>query len=127
MARWGVLRRPLTCIIQHTVALVRCCMRLHNLCIDERMPDVMPTVAEGDEPDVAKDGSDRFRAWRQSEGLAQPLTSGQRSARNAEVDTSMRKKLHDHILAMGLRRPATSKHGAGILLDKKKAKMSRAS
>ena len=63
VARWGILRRPLTCSLQHCVSLVRCCMKLHNLCIEDGMPDVDP-INRGRENEIMK--KDRFRPYNQN-------------------------------------------------------------
>jgi hypothetical protein len=111
VSRWGILRRPLSCSVRHSVSLVRCCMRLHNTCIEDGMPDVEP-IRRGKEREVRK--RDRFQPYSQStDRLFFPLTSTDRSLRARDTSTSRRDELHERVVYLGLRRPATSKHGMG--------------
>jgi len=120
VSRWGILRRPLSCSIRHSVSLVRCCMRLHNTCIEEGMPDVEP-IARGKEREVRR--RDRFRPYSQStDELYFPLTSTERSIRGRDTNTCRREQLHERVIFLGLRRPATSKHGIGGKRAKSKAR-----
>jgi hypothetical protein len=109
VSRWGIIRRPLSCSVRHGVSLVRCCMRLHNTCIDDGMPDVEP-ITRGNEREVRR--RDRFQPYRQSmDNLYYPLTSTERSIRARDTNTSRREQLHERVIYLGLRRPATSRHG----------------
>ena len=113
VSRWGILRRALTCSLRHSVALVRCCMRLHNFCIDEGMPDVEP-IRSGKEREV-RQGVDRFRPYRQSaDSLMDPLSPTERARKTRESNDSRRKELFQDVHRLGLRRPATSTHGQGL-------------
>lgn len=121
VARWGVLRRPLTCSIPHTVETVRCCMRLHNMCIDARLPETFP-LRRGRERETARDGSDCYRLPRQSDGLATPLSVAQRSHRQRASNTGKRDELRDRLRRLCLKRPATSRYGQGLYYASKKQK-----
>ena len=127
--RWGILRRPLSCTIRHTVSLVRCCMRLHNLCINKRLDTPSPVrlgserelKRVGKKPSCRKDvdDADAFRPFRQSEGLAWGLPSSVRQERK-KTKSSLRDRIAIHLLEGGHVRPAYSKHGIGMLRAKKR-------
>ena len=108
-ARWGILRRQMTCSLQHARATVQCCMRLHNICIYN--PEFDP-IRKGKEKEV-QDDVDRFRLVRQSDGLAVALTAAQRKGRNRAVDVSVREELCERLHDMGCSRPHTSRYGQG--------------
>jgi len=111
VSRWGILRRPLSCSVRHTVSLVRCCMRLHITCIEEGMPKV-ESITLGKQREVRK--KDRFQPFRQSTyELFFPLTNTERSLRSRDNNTCRREQLHERVIFLGLRRPSTSKHDIG--------------
>ena len=117
-SRFGLLRRPMSCNIQHNVAAVRCCMRIHNMCIDDSVPEVEPIhvqLQHVTESDWSRGQKDCFRPPRQSEGLAFPLNAKQRKEKSRIVDKSQRNNLMQHIMLLGLRRPATSRHGLDMM------------
>ena len=123
--RWGILRRALRGSLFHNVAAIRCCMRLHNLCIDQKIHSVDPMFMPCDtfvstatghrkrhrDQDVAE--GDAFRPFRQSEGLSEPAPCETVRARAAAVMT-LRDEVCEGLRLQGRVRPATSKHGIGI-------------
>ncbi len=96
-------------------------MKLHNLCIEDGMPNLEP-IARGREKKVRK--RDRFRPYNQSnDGLMFRLTTTERSNKNRTNNTSRRDQLHERVNFKGLRRPQTSKHGLGQKQVKDKARL----
>ena len=47
--RWGILWRPLEVRFDKRAALIGCCMRLHNYCIDHRITDEDLHTMNGEE------------------------------------------------------------------------------
>ena len=132
--RWGILRRPLTPSLKHSVSLVRCCMRLHNLCINKRL-EIPDPVRRGDERELKRtaptrstrvdiENADAFRPYRQSEGLAWRLPTEARQARK-KARSPLRDELCVELREAGHVRPAYSKHGIGIMNAKKRRARAR--
>jgi hypothetical protein len=73
---FGILRRPLTCIVRYSCLVVNACTRIHNLAIETRALETMP-IKMGKEWELKrKDGNcdgERFRPWQQSQGIGESL------------------------------------------------------
>ena len=116
--RFGILRRPLTCSVRHSCAVVKACMRIHNLAIETKATlNVMP-IRTGKERELNwKDKNcegDRFRPWQQSQGVGDSLPSCIRRERRDKPNT-LRDEVCRHLEICGHKRPAYSLHGRGTM------------
>lgn len=110
--RWGILWRPLEMSFQKRTAVIGCCIRLHNYCIDSRIEieaelmqehgavEVVPGVAVVP-PLINKDGvpTDNLHAYCTCVNCR---TQGRAKKKS---DTRRRDELEQAVREMGLRRP----------------------
>ena len=95
--RWGILRRPLGFKLAYITALVEACMKLHNICRDERIKAEKPL------PDQIQEGD--VMAPRHQHAVAEPAPPGHKKHQK----TRKRDRLWGDIKNRGLKRPKHSK------------------
>ena len=56
ISRWGIFWSDLRCDIPHVLAIVHACVRLHNFCINRRLPVIATHIASPPHAELNEDG-----------------------------------------------------------------------
>ena len=108
VGRWGILQRKLHCSIEHATMLVRVLCKLHNICVDRRLPRIAPSgthPGDGNDPYDNADESPIFT----HDITGRSLDADSRPNRRARRGTQPRREdMADAIKAAGMERPLHS-------------------
>jgi hypothetical protein len=102
--RWGIFRRDMEVDTHRVGCVVKACMLLHNLCLDESDQPVTPLY------DSAREfvhGLDL-----QSDGFAEEEDEADRNARRTGIEVPLRLRMRNRLALRGIVRPARGRLGS---------------